>query len=104
MSFLSDFETAVIKDAKTIEAELLVIAVDIKPLVIASAEELATIALNAVATQAPLVLSGQEKFSAAVSTVITGLGANGKSIGVSVAEAAVQSAYNTISALINKTS
>ena len=102
MSFWTDFETQIAKDAKAIEAELLTIAQNIKPLIIAGFEELATLALNAVATEAPKVLSGQEKLSNAVSTVVTSLGASGKSVAVSVAEAAVQSAYNTISALVNK--
>lgn len=102
MSFWTDFEAFVTKEAKVIEDDLLKIAVNIKPLVVAGIEELATLALNSVAAEAPKVLSGQEKLSNAVSTVVTSLGKDGKSVSIAVAEAAVQSAYNTISALVNK--
>jgi len=101
MSFLTDLETAVIADFKAAEAEFVKIATDIKPLVIVGAEELATLALNAVATEAPKVLSGSEKFSNAVATVLASLSSSGKSVLVSVAEAAIQIAYNTLSGLLN---
>ena len=102
MSFWTDFESFINKAALEIESDLVKIAKDIKPLVVAGFEEIATLALNAVASEAPKVLSGQEKLGNAVSTVVTSLGSQGKSISVAVAEAAVQSAYNTISALLNK--
>lgn len=97
MSFWTNFELAIKNAAKAAEAEILKIAHQIKPLVVASAEELATVALNAVVNEAPKVISGQEKLNQAVTTVITGLAAQGKTIAISTAEAAVQSAYNTIS-------
>lgn len=102
MSFWTDLETALATTAKSVVAELSTIATNIKPLIEAGAEEIATVALNAVAQQAPLVLTGQEKLSNATSAVITTLATQGKSVAASVAEASVQSAYNTLSALLNK--
>ena len=72
-----------------------------KPMVIASLEEVGTLALNAVMAEAPKVLSGAEKLSNATATVITSLGASGKSVGTALAQTAVQSAYNVISNLIH---
>ena len=77
------------------------IAANFKPMLIASLEEIATAALNAVMAQAPKVLSGEEKLSAAISDIITGLGAQGKKVGSDLAAAAAQAAYNTISSILN---
>lgn len=101
MSFWTDFENAISKFAKAATAEIAVIAKNIEPLVLASAEEVAQVALQAVLAEAPKVISGQEKLNSAVSSVVTNLSSTGKSVAVSVAEAAVQSAYNTISAQIS---
>lgn len=98
MSFWTNLETAIEADVKAAEAEIVKIATAIKPLLIASAEELGNIALQAVLTQATSVVSGQEKLNAAVSTVVTTLATAGKAVAVSTAEAAVQVAYNTVSA------
>lgn len=72
-----------------------------KPMVEAGLEEIATAALNAVMAQAPAVISGQQKFSNAVSDVVTTLGQTGKTVATSIAQVAVQQAYNTLSAQIN---
>jgi hypothetical protein len=79
------------------------IAKAFKPMIEAGLEEIATAALNSVMVQAPKVLAGEEKFSAAVSDVITSLGTSGKSVGTAIAMTAVQQAYNVISALANPT-
>lgn len=102
MSFWTDFESFVKTAIKNIESELVTIATKIKPLLIAGAEELATAALNAVVSEAPKVVSGAEKFDSAVSTVVTGLAGRGKSVAATVAAAAVQTAYNELSAVLNK--
>lgn len=75
----------------------------IKPLLQATEEEIATLALNAVASEAPKVLSGEEKLSAATSTVINSLASQGKTIAATNAQAAVQTAYNFLSGLLHPT-
>lgn len=102
MSFWTDFESFVKIAIHAVETELASIATKIKPLLIAGAEELATAALNAVMAEAPKVISGSEKLDSAVSSVITGLAGRGKSVGAAVAQAAVQTAYNELSAILNK--
>lgn len=85
------------KEATRVWASLKPLVAQIKPLVIAAEEEIATLALNAVAAQAPLVLSGQVKLQNATSTVITALATQGKGIAANTAQAAVQTAYNFLS-------
>lgn len=102
MSFWNEVEHFLRKALDEVGDALLVLANKIKPLVIAGAEEIATSALNAVMAEAPKVVSGAVKFDSAVNTVITGLAARGKSVGAAVASAAVQTAYNELSALLNK--
>lgn len=102
MSFWTDFDKF-LKDAiNAISNELGHFADLIKPLLIAGAEEIATSALNAVMAEAPKVISGSEKFDSAVNNVVTGLASRGKAVGVAVAAAAVQTAYNELSALLHK--
>lgn len=91
---LGEFFASVVEKAKPLAAQ-------IKPLVEAAEEEIATIALNAVMSEAPKVLAGSEKLSNATSTVINSLATNGKRIGANVAQAAVQSAYNFLSAALH---
>jgi hypothetical protein len=86
-----------------IEATLKPLAAKLLPMLEATGEEVATVALNAVAAQAPLVLSGQVKLSAATSAVISTLASQGKSITATNAEAAVQSSFNFLSAILNPT-
>lgn len=68
-------------------------------------EELGSIALDAVETEAPKVLGGGEKFGSAVTNVIQTVEAKGKTILVSDAQAAVQNAYHAFQAAVtaNKT-
>lgn len=88
---------AIQTEADKIWVSLKPLVAQIKPMVIAAEEEIATLALNAVATQAPLVLTGQVKLQNATSTVINSLAASGKSISSNLAQAAVQTAYNFLS-------
>lgn len=102
MSFWNDVEHFLKEAIDQLGDELVHLAKLIKPLVVAGAEELATSALNAVMAEAPKVVAGTVKFDSAVSTVVTGLAGRGKSVAVSVAAAAVQTAYNELSAILNK--
>lgn len=102
MSFWTDFESFVKAEAMKVEATLVTIASAIKPVVLASAEEVGSAALSAVLAQAPLVISGAEKLSAATNSVVKTVTTNGKSVLASVAETAVQTAFNIISAQVNK--
>lgn len=58
-------------------------------------EDLAVIAGKAVLAQASQVISGQEKFGAAVTHVVQQVEAQGKTIAIGTAQTAVQSAYLT---------
>ena len=97
-SFWSQFTAFLNAAVAAAKTEIEAIAAKVKPLVEAGAEEIAHAALQSVLTQAPLVLSGTEKLSAATANVITTLASTGKSVAAGVAEAAVQSAYSTVAA------
>lgn len=56
-------------------------------------EDVAEIAGKAVLDEAQKVLSGQEKFDSAVATVVAEVAAQGKTIAINTAKAAVQLAY-----------
>lgn len=101
MTSWAQLEAFLKSEAAKIGPAINAIAKSIKPMVEASLEEVATVALNAVMAEAPKVISGAEKFSSAVSTVISSVGANGKTVGLSLAQVSVQSAYNTLSAIIH---
>lgn len=100
MSFFSSLEAAIKTEFAKIEPTLAAIWKAIKPMVEATAEEIATIALNAVTQNALATLSGAEKLSTAVNNVVTTLATQGKSVTVTNAETAVQSAYNYLSTQI----
>lgn len=59
----------------------------------AALEDLAGVALNAVVAQAPLLITGQEKFGGAVTAVVQAVEAGGKTVAVQTAQMAVQQAY-----------
>ena len=101
MTSLAQLEAWLKSEAAKIGPAINAAAAFFKPMVIAAAEEVATAALNAVMAQAPKVISGEEKFNAAVSDVVTSLGTVGKSVGSALASTAVQSAYNVISAILH---
>ena len=103
MSFFTDLETALAKEVKVIEADVKAVDQYFGPVLLASAQELAQAALQAVLAQAPLLIAGKEKLSAATSSVLTTLGADGKQVAISDAEAAVQAAYNTVSQVVHPT-
>lgn len=62
--------------------------------------ELGSIALNAVMTELPKAISGQEKFGAAVATVVQTVEAAGKPILVQDAQNAVQTAFHAVQAAV----
>ena len=98
MSFWNDFEHSLQQAVQAAWAEIEHLAVLIKPMVVATAADVAQIALGAVMQQAPLVISGSVKLANATATVISTLATQGKAVAVSQAEAAVQAAYNDLAA------
>jgi hypothetical protein len=97
MTSWAQFEAFLKAEAAKAAAAINAAARFFKPMVVAGAEELAKAALASVLEQAPKVISGEEKLNAATSSVLTGLASQGKSIGLSIATAAVQAAYNQVS-------
>lgn len=63
-------------------------------------EDLAEIAGKAVLAQASSVLSGQEKFGAAVTDVVQTVEASGKTVALSSAQTAVQAAFSTAQTIV----
>lgn len=100
MSFWTDFETAVEAEATKVWDKVVTLEHQLVPLVVAKAEEIASAALQAVLAQAPLLLSGQEKMSAAVAFVINLLATQGKAAAANLIEAAIQAVYNMLSTII----
>lgn len=96
MSFWTDLEAAIKAEEKVLEADIQKILPQIKTVVEADAVTVGKAALAAVIAQAPAVISGSEKLSAATSAVVTSVTASGKSILASTAETAVQTAYNIL--------
>lgn len=101
-NFWQQFEAAVSNGTHALLAQLQALGAKLKPLVEATAEELATVALNAVMAEVPKVLSGQEKLNSATANIVNGLAAQGKTIGAAAAQAAAQTSYNFLSAALNK--
>lgn len=101
MSFWTDFEASVKAEFVKLEATFAGIAAQIKPVVEIAAEELGTIALNAVAAEAPKLISGQDKLSNAVNTVVASVQTQGKAVLASTATTAVQTAYTILSQALN---
>jgi len=64
-------------------------------------EDLAAIAGQAVLAQATAVISGNEKFGAAVTDVIQTVEASGKTVLTQTAQSAVQQAYTVIKTVAN---
>lgn len=98
-SFFSNLGTFLRAEAKKLEGSLGSMWASIKPLVQATEQEVASVAINAVMTQIPLVLNGSVKLSNATASIITSLGTQGKTIAIHFAEAAAQAAYNEIQSL-----
>lgn len=63
-------------------------------------EDLAEIAGQAVLDQAASVLSGQEKFGTAVTSVVQTVEASGKTVAMATAQASVQNAYLVAQSLV----
>lgn len=104
MSFWTDLEASIAAEAKVLEADIVKAATFLKPLVEAAAADIGKAALQAVLQQAPAVLTGQEKLSAAVSSVKATLASAGKTAATSVIEAGVQEAYDQAALLAHPAS
>lgn len=96
MSFWSDFTAALSKAADEAKTEVEAAIQYFTPMVEAGAEQVAGAALTAVLQQAPLVITGSEKLSAATASVVSTLATQGKSVAVNIAETAVQAAVNKL--------
>lgn len=97
MSFWTDFETELNKAVALAKVEITAAAQYFKPRLEAGADIVATAALQAVLTQAPLLITGAEKLSAATSSVVSAVSASGKTVAVTIAETAVQAAVDKLS-------
>jgi hypothetical protein len=99
-SWFSQFVGFVEAEAQAAEAKIVEVADEIGPVVVEYSEEflssLAQIAIGAVLQQAPLVISGAEKFGGAVTTVIQSVETQGKTIALNDAHAITQAAYNAV--------
>lgn len=77
----------------------------VEPVVVSDLEAflsaIGSIAVGAVLKQAPLFLSGAEKFGAAVADVIQQVEAQGKPIAVADAQMAVQGAYHAVQVAVS---
>jgi hypothetical protein len=102
MNFFASLSASISAGIKALGAELQKFASFLKPLVIATAEEVGQAALQEVLVQAPLVISGQEKMNAAVANVKTTLASTGKAASLTLIQAAVQEAHDQL-ALATKT-
>lgn len=96
MSFWTDFDTELNKAVAVAKTEIAAALQWFKPRVEAGAEEIATVALQAVLAQAPLLISGQVKLSNATSAIVSAVTVSGKTIAVNIAETAVQAAVNKL--------
>ena len=96
MSFWTNFEIELTKVVAAAKVEIAAAAAYFAPKLEAGAEEVASAALAAVLTQAPLVISGSEKLSAATSSVVSTIASTGKTVAVNIAETAVQAAVNKL--------
>ncbi len=83
-NFLTSFKTAIAS-----------FVTFIRPVIIASAEELKNAALAAVLTQVPKLITGEQKFNIAVNEVLKDLSTRGKTVAVGIAQQEVQYVYDT---------
>ena len=93
-SFFTSLETAIKNEVAKVLPSVKQVWGVVKPYVEITAEELAPIAVQAVASAATLAISGDAKFALAVSNVISAAATQGKSVILSNASSAVQAAYN----------
>ena len=96
MSFWSDFTAELDKVFVAAKTEIAAGFKFITPMVEAGAEEVASAALTAVLQQAPLVIAGSEKLSAATASVVSTLASQGKAVAINIAETAVQGVVNKL--------
>ena len=98
MDFLTTIEAYIESEAKKAEDEIVKLANEFGPTILQYGEEflasLAQIALGEVLQEAPLVMSGAEKFGVAVTSVVEQVEAQGKQIAIQDAHLVVQAAYN----------
>jgi hypothetical protein len=100
MNFFASLSASISAGIKALGAEIQKFAAFLKPLVVATAEEIGQAALQEVLVQAPLVISGQEKMNAAVASVKTTLATSGKAASLTLIQAAVQEAHDLLSQAI----
>lgn len=96
MSFWSDLGASITAEVKVLESQAIALVQHFKPMIEADAASLGKAAVAAVLAQAPLLISGQEKLSGAISSVSSTLAAQSKTAGLALIESAVQASYNAI--------
>lgn len=96
MSFFSNIETAIEAEIKKVEADLAPLWPKVKALVQATETEIANVAVPAVIAQISSIATGAQKFDAAVASVLTTLGGQGKSAVLNLVQGTVQLVYNVI--------
>lgn len=101
MSFFSSLSASISAGIKALGAELTKFAALIKPVIVAEAHEVGQLALEAVMAQAPLVIGGQEKLGAAITSVQGTLAKTGKTAGLAIIQAAVQEAHDLLAQAIH---
>ena len=98
MSQISDLLAALEAKAETVKDEIVQAAETLGAEIIndleVGAELLALFAINAILTEAPKLISGQEKFGNAVTSVVQSVEAAGMPIVIADGQALVQNAYN----------
>jgi hypothetical protein len=95
-SLETSIETAVSGWIATAKADAIAIFKKEEPIIEASAEELASFALQAVVTQGSAALTGSEKLSAAVQNVVSSVAASGKTVAITDATTAVQAVFDKL--------
>jgi hypothetical protein len=103
MSFLTDMEARLVADAKAVEEKIVEVATELGTAVVQDLEafvsQFSGIAINAVIAEAPKLISGQEKFGAAVTSVFQQAEAAGLNVAVQDAQMLVQSAFRQVQAV-----
>jgi len=99
-SWFANFVSFVETEAKAAEDKIVQVANEIGPVIVQYTEEflssLAQVAIGAVLDQAPLAISGAEKFGNAVANVLQTVEAQGKTMAINDVHAVVQSAYTAV--------
>lgn len=99
-TFVANLEAFFASAAAEVEKVASAFLPKLEQLVEVALEDLASIAGQAVLTQAANVISGQEKFGAAVTDVVQTVEASGKTVAIQTAQTAVQTAFLTVKAIV----